>query len=448
MKSKRTEQSESAPGASSSEAPAAKKKKTQAGVEDEEEQEESEEEEGEFEGDGDGDEAMDEDEDDEDEDEEEEEDEDMDDEDEDGEEEEEEERGGEEAIACDFDFSDPSEKYFHSVKALVGGLLDGKEFNVSELADSICEQGNIGNVVTADGEEDVVAVLTILNIRQYKLGVFREIRKHLSEVARRHADPGVKNEIERLLALMDEDPPPIENPKANATSSSSSSSKANEKEKDDRGGAGAKKKKKKGTERGKEKEEKTKGKEVGLLINERVLNLPPPLVAPLVGEVLKDVDWSLEAEEMPEDERRFYRFSHLIGVSKFVKMPGNSGSSSASSSSSSGTATGKEKGKGGDSKGSAPTEVVFPYLETEFFLKHSLCSFSWPINEAVSTKAAGVSVKKSDAVKTLKRKKEEGQPHRVVFVLEYEKLKRVSRDLKALVAQEGGESDQEEEESP
>lgn len=53
-------------------------------------------------------------------------------------------------VNVDFNFYDPNEKQFHSVKVLVNGYLDGLSFNSSDLADIIVNQGEVGTMVGID----------------------------------------------------------------------------------------------------------------------------------------------------------------------------------------------------------------------------------------------------------------------------------------------------------
>ena len=55
-------------------------------------------------------------------------------------------------ITVNFDYVEPSEAYYHTVKALLGPLLDGEEaeeLDLMELADHICERVSIGVVVVS-----------------------------------------------------------------------------------------------------------------------------------------------------------------------------------------------------------------------------------------------------------------------------------------------------------
>ena len=43
-------------------------------------------------------------------------------------------------VDIDFEFYDPNDNQYHSVKALINGYLDGDAYNLGEVADIICKQ--------------------------------------------------------------------------------------------------------------------------------------------------------------------------------------------------------------------------------------------------------------------------------------------------------------------
>lgn len=62
-------------------------------------------------------------------------------------------------IVVEFDYAEPSEAYYHTVKALLAQYLDGEEaedLDLMGLADHICERVSIGTVVVSplDPEND------------------------------------------------------------------------------------------------------------------------------------------------------------------------------------------------------------------------------------------------------------------------------------------------------
>lgn len=65
-----------------------------------------------------------------------------------------------------FEFRVPEEKYFHSVKMLMNKEYGPFDWNYSLLADVICNQKYIGNVLTMedDNGDEILAFNTIVPI--------------------------------------------------------------------------------------------------------------------------------------------------------------------------------------------------------------------------------------------------------------------------------------------
>ncbi|CAG8622577.1 7894_t:CDS:2, partial [Diversispora eburnea] len=77
----------------------------------------------------------------------------------------------EESVEIDFDFYDPKKIDFHSIKNLLNQLFssDSELFNLSELTELIIEQPLVGSTVKVDGSEsDPYAILTVLNMKVHK----------------------------------------------------------------------------------------------------------------------------------------------------------------------------------------------------------------------------------------------------------------------------------------
>ncbi|CAG8529387.1 14053_t:CDS:2 [Acaulospora morrowiae] len=74
-------------------------------------------------------------------------------------------------IDVDFDFFDPKKIDFHSIKNLLIQLFssDSELFHLSELTELIIDQPLLGSTVKVDGSEsDPYALLTVLNINKHK----------------------------------------------------------------------------------------------------------------------------------------------------------------------------------------------------------------------------------------------------------------------------------------
>eukprot|EP00427_Karlodinium_veneficum_P028039 CAMPEP_0169210684 /NCGR_PEP_ID=MMETSP1016-20121227/15349_1 /TAXON_ID=342587 /ORGANISM="Karlodinium micrum, Strain CCMP2283" /LENGTH=341 /DNA_ID=CAMNT_0009288247 /DNA_START=333 /DNA_END=1358 /DNA_ORIENTATION=+ len=176
-------------------------------------------------------------------------------------------------LELDFDFREPDEADFHAVKDLLrSGTWEfiGDSFNYSELADSVVNQGNIGTIIKSsrqdvedDDDETSCGILTALNLRQFKhLSWAKAIQSTLLAKASQHASAEVSQAFKDLLA------------------------------------------------------KQGKGVEVGILFNERFVNVPGDVIPPLHKMLREEIEWSCSTPECPEEERPFYFFTHFIGVAK------------------------------------------------------------------------------------------------------------------------------------
>jgi len=158
-----------------------------------------------------------------------------------------------EEIMVDFEFKDPTEIDFHGLKALLGNFLDGAEFSSSPLCDAIIAQKTVGTVIKAQGagdEMDPVAVMSVMNIQDKKdTAYIKEIAAYL------------KNRCPKDLQ-----------DKLNDAFTS---------------------------------------KEVGFLINERVINIPPETASPLVEGLFDEIGWATE-DEPTEELRDSFKFSKYL----------------------------------------------------------------------------------------------------------------------------------------
>lgn len=109
------------------------------------------------------------------------------DDDEDGEDSEDEE-DGDNTVDVEFNFLDPREIHFKSVRRLLEHFLPGEEehFNVSGLADAIVAQVAVGSMVTVNDDAlDVYAFATVLPVALYKVRARRAARRPRPRAARR-----------------------------------------------------------------------------------------------------------------------------------------------------------------------------------------------------------------------------------------------------------------------
>lgn len=74
-------------------------------------------------------------------------------------------------VNVDFDFFSPKEDDFHSLKNLLRQLLDvdNVEFDLSSVTQLIIDQAFLGSTIKTDGEEsDPFALLTVLNMTEHR----------------------------------------------------------------------------------------------------------------------------------------------------------------------------------------------------------------------------------------------------------------------------------------
>lgn len=237
-------------------------------------------------------------------------------------------------LDVDFEFCDPDEDDFHAVKGLLlGGALGFiTDLNMSQLADSVVGQGNIGAVIKSSGSEDgddddeedddtSCGLMTVLNLRQFEqLEWPKTVRKVLLDKAGEH-----KGSLSDLFA------------------------------------------------------KQGKGVEMGLLLSERFANLPFELIPPLLKVIKEDIEWSCSTAECPPDERPFYGFTHFVGVARcFGTAPG-----AATSSADGGAApTGKRK------RQAPPSGLTFAQEEVSHFIRRAAFSYTFPVGAQPTKKRA------------------------------------------------------------
>lgn len=169
----------------------------------------------------------------------------------------------------DFEFYDPSEDQFHAIKALTTRFLWTISEASSDITDVICKNAALGTMIgMADDEVDVTgsftskhiyAVLTILHVPTYKNNDFMKgIQNYVTKKSEKDNFESHQATFTRYL----EDP------------------------------------------------------KLGLLVNERYLNLPAALTPMLHNQVIKDRVWAVENDKGFEHE---YEFDYLQYIAKVQK---------------------------------------------------------------------------------------------------------------------------------
>jgi protein BCP1 len=157
-------------------------------------------------------------------------------------------------VNVDFEWFNFNEKIdFHGTKSLIRQLfdVDANLFDVSALADLILSQPTVGSTVKTDGEEaDPFAFLTVLNVQEHReKKPMAQLIQYLSEKAKA-TEP--LSPIPELLAS---------------------------------------------------------GKHVGLVLSERLINMPSEIAPPLYSMLVDEIEAAVEDKEP-------YEFTHYLIVSK------------------------------------------------------------------------------------------------------------------------------------
>lgn len=167
-----------------------------------------------------------------------------------------------EIIDVDFEFFDPQPQDFYGYKILLKQIFgnDHEYINLSDLADLVLSQPLLGSSVKVQSEdpkkEDPYAMLSVLNMQEHKdKESIKQIKKYLND---------------RLTKK------PVSLKKLNAFLNDES-------------------------------------KPVGILLNERLINMPPQVVPPMFRMLLEEIQWAIEDKEP-------YEFAYYMIISKLYKM--------------------------------------------------------------------------------------------------------------------------------
>lgn len=143
-------------------------------------------------------------------------------------------------INVEFLFSELRDNYFHNIKTFVKPLFEFETVNMSELSDLILSQKEVGSVIKTELEEDTgnqnvdtLALITVLNMKFYKeKNVIQQIKKFLYDKVQEFGSEEDKFVAKNILD----------------------------------------------------------SEKLGFVINERAINLPMPLVPPLLNMIIDDID--------------------------------------------------------------------------------------------------------------------------------------------------------------
>ncbi|KAM0752893.1 hypothetical protein T439DRAFT_323503 [Meredithblackwellia eburnea MCA 4105] len=168
-----------------------------------------------------------------------------------------------EMLDVEFDFFDPQEHDYHSIKLLLSQLLshDASSLDLGGVTNLILEQKLVGSTVKTDGAKgDPYAVLTVLNLNVHKENpAIAELVKYI--LSKASADSSLLAALTEILAV------PV------AESSASNP------------------------------------KHVGLVLSERLVNMPAQIVPPMYTMLAEELQWA-------KDDAEPYHFSHLLFLSR------------------------------------------------------------------------------------------------------------------------------------
>ncbi|KAF5450371.1 hypothetical protein F2P56_030730 [Juglans regia] len=205
-------------------------------------------------------------------------------------------------VQADFAFFDPKANDFHGVKTLLQTYLDDKQWDLSGFVDLILGQTTVGTVVKIEDDEDegVFSLVTALNMQRYKdHKCIMELKEFLLKACQE------KDVQDNLISLLGE-----------------------------------------------------QAKYVGLMVSQRVVNLPPQLLPPLYDALFDEVSWATEDEPTKELKNSF-SFKFYILVSKIYKNKNAN----------------KKKKLSSDSD----EAIIYTKPEDEIFHRLSLWSFCFPL---------------------------------------------------------------------
>lgn len=204
-------------------------------------------------------------------------------------------------LNVDFEWFDPQPAYdFHGIKTLLQQLfdVDAQLFDLSSLTDLILAQPLLGSTVKVDGNEtDPYSFLSVINLQEHKDKSF--VSKVIGYLQEKAASSSSHAHIAKLLSLPDLPP-------------------------------------------------------IGLVLTERLINVPSEVTPPMYSMLLEEIQWALEEKEP-------YNFSHYLILSKtYTEVASKLDEEDERP---------KKKKKGGAS----PSTVLYFHPEDEIFQRHSVC---------------------------------------------------------------------------
>ncbi|KAG6551356.1 hypothetical protein Mapa_007142 [Marchantia paleacea] len=171
-------------------------------------------------------------------------------------------------VNVDFEFFDPKPTDFHGVKALLKSYLEDTLWDISGFVDIFLAQTTVGTVVKTSNDDNPIGILTALNLARYKdRACMKEIYQYLWK------NSNGKAERQKLETMWNK-----------------------------------------------------QAKDVGLIVSERLVNIPIDLVPPLYNSLLDEVMWATE-DEPTRELQNFFKFKDYVIVTRvFVELSKKKGS--------------------------------------------------------------------------------------------------------------------------
>ncbi|XP_046993401.1 protein BCCIP homolog [Schistocerca americana] len=230
---------------------------------------------------------------------------------------------GQKEIQVDFEGRNPTDSDFHGIKQLLQQLFLKAHVNLSELTDLIVSQNYVGSVVKQsevdedsdddDGDDgnDVFGITTVINLTdKQERECVQQLRSLLLELSREHATDSAATQISSLIA---DDTRPI-----------------------------------------------------GLLINERFVNIPAQISVPLLENLSKEIKRAKE-KKMPFD------FAYYVIICKLYKADK--------------TSKKKKKNKKADSE--CEQDIIWSNPEEEIINQEADCWFEFCVQQDSDSALSG-----------------------------------------------------------
>jgi len=167
-----------------------------------------------------------------------------------------------EIVDVDFEFFDPQPQDFYGYKILLKQIFgnDHEYINLSDLADLVLSQPLLGSSVKVQSEdpkkEDPYAMLSVLNMQEHKDKIsIQQIKKYLNDRLTKK-----QVSLKKLNGYLNDESKPV-----------------------------------------------------GLLLNERLINMPPQVVPPMFRMLLEEIQWAI-------DDKEPYEFAYYMVISKLYRM--------------------------------------------------------------------------------------------------------------------------------